>query len=344
MTPPSYLISEHLKMLQCGMEQRRFGRTGRHVTAIGFGAWPIGQKETSAGTTKGSYGHVPPAEARRTVERYVELGGTFIDTARAYGTSESVIGSCSFMKHARDDVFIATKSRHTSSADELDQIETDLETSLRNLGTDYVDLYQIHSPPEDPELMKRVIDIFVKLRDSGKVLAIGASVKGPDVTPATVALAKRYVDTGQIDALQLIYSIFRGRNAETCAYAAEHDVAVIARTVMESGFLSGKYGPDAEFSGHRTRWGKERRERLLGEAARLSEAVEPPYETLAQVAQKYVLSRPGVSVIIPGAKSVEQVEANCAVDALPPLPKRTVDAIDAVPEELEDLANTGPSA
>jgi aryl-alcohol dehydrogenase-like predicted oxidoreductase len=323
------------------MEQRTFGRTGRRVTAIGLGAWPIGQKERADAPPTGSYGHVPEDLGRRTVERYVELGGTFIDTARAYGTSEAVIGSCPFMKHSRDTVFVATKTRNTDSPDAVDRIPSDLEESLRNLNTDYVDLFQIHAPPEDPDLMKRVIEVFARLRDSGRVRAVGASVKGPDVTPATVELAKRYVDTGQIDALQLIYSIFRRRHEETIAYAAERGVAIIARTVLESGFLTGKYEPDAAFAGHRARWGDERRRTLLEYASELAAKVEPPYESLAQVAQKFALSQPGVSVIIPGAKNPQQVEANCAVDGLPALSERMRTSIDSLPAEIGDLANTG---
>jgi len=228
--------------------KRQFGQTGFHATVVGLGAWPIGQKRTDAGIA-GSYGSVDPAAGQRVVERYVDLGGTFIDTARAYGTSEEIIGRCAFMRQKRESVFVATKTGKTGSREAFALIEDEITTSLRNLNTDYVDLYQIHAPPEDPALIDELLDIFEGLRERGLIRAIGASVKGPDVTPATVELAKRYVDTGRVDALQLIYSMFRRAHEETFAYAAERGVAIIARTVLESGFLTGKYRASDAFSG-----------------------------------------------------------------------------------------------
>lgn len=323
------------------MQTRIFGRTGRKVTAIGFGAWPIGQKETDSQATTGSYGHVPPEQAQTVVERYVESGGSFIDTARAYGTSESIIGRCSFIKERREEIFLASKTGRTNAVESLPEIRKELETTLRNLNTDYLDLYQIHSPPEDPDLMIRVLDIFDELKAEGKIRAIGASVKGPDVTDATVELARQYIETGRVDALQLIYSMFRRRHEETFAAAAKANVAIIARTVLESGFLTGKYAPGTSFDGHRSRWGVLRRDQLLEEAEHLKHYLAPPYESLAQAAQKFALERPEVSVIIPGARTVQQVDANLAVDTLPPLPEDLRRAVNQLPERIADLANTG---
>ena len=321
------------------MNTRRFGRTGRQVSEIGLGAWPIGQKE--GGT--GSYGLVDPAEGRRVVQAYVDAGGTFIDTARAYGTSEEVIGGCSFMKSGRESLYIATKTQHTGSVDQIPSIEMDLETSLKNLGTEYVDLYQIHNPPDDPDLMKRVIEIFVGLKERGLIRAIGASVKGPDVTDATVDLACAYIDTGQIDALQIIYSAFRRRHERTLEHAKKHDVAIIARTVLENGFLSGKYPPGTTFpNDHRRRWGDERLSHLLEAAADLQDhAVRPPFETLAQVAIKFALMADGVSTVIPGAKRVSQVESNVAVSQMPDLDPDIIERIRTGYPGIEDVANTG---
>lgn len=321
------------------MKTRRFGRTGWDVSEIGFGAWPIGQRANGSG----SYGVVDPDEGRRVVERYVELGGTFIDTARAYGTSEEIIGSCSFMKDRRDSVFIATKTHSTSSEDQLSEIESDLHTSLRNLQTDYVDLYQIHSPPEDPELIKRLVDILQAYKEKGHIRAIGASVKGPDVTDATVDLACAYIDTGGIDALQIIYSMFRRAHDRTLERARERDVAIIARTVLENGFLSGKYEPGATFpDDHRRRWGSERLSHLLEAAVDLKEhAVRPPFESLAQVAIKFALMADGVSTVIPGAKRVSQVESNVAVSDLPDIDPDILERIRQGYPGIGERANTG---
>jgi aryl-alcohol dehydrogenase-like predicted oxidoreductase len=319
---------------------RPFGQTGFSATVIGLGAWPIGQKETDDGST-GSYGRVDPKDAQRTVERYVELGGNFIDTARNYGTSEEIIGRCDFMRTRRESIFLATKTGQTGSREAFRRIEDELTTSLRNLRTEYVDLYQIHNPPEDPDLIDELLDIFSGLRERGLIRAIGASVKGPDVTDATVALAKRYVDTGRVDALQLIYSMLRRGHEETFAHAARHGVTVIARTVLESGFLTGKYRPGDSFDGHRSRWGAERRDAILEAAGSLASRLPAGYGSLAQAALRFAAERPEVGVVIPGARSEAQVEANWSVNALPPLPPEFLTAVDALPVELADLANTG---
>lgn len=321
------------------METRRFGRTGWNVTEIGLGAWPIGQKEHGSG----SYGSVDPEEGQRVVETYIELGGNFIDTARAYGTSEEIIGRCAFMKEKRSSVYIATKTGRTGSIEELQKIEQELETSLRNLRTDYVDLYQIHAPPEDPEVMKRVLDVFQELKDRGKIRAIGASVKGPDVTDAVVDLACRYVDSGVVDALQIIYSAFRRKHDKTLSYAKEHDVAIIARTVLESGFLSGKYEPGTTFpDDHRRRWGAKRLTALLEAASDMKQhTVRAPYASLAQVAQKFVLMADGVSTIIPGAKRVAQLESNMSVAELPDLDPDVLTRLREGYPGIGELANTG---
>jgi len=271
----------------------------------------------------------------------LELGGRFIDTARAYGTSEQVIGRALSEHHAREEVFLATKNHNTATWDGINQLRNGVEESLRNLKTEYVDLLQIHTPPTDPDLIGRALEIFVDLKNEGKTRFIGASVSGPDVTEDTVQLARRYIDTGAIDAIQLIYSIFRRTHETTMAYAHERGVAVIARTVLESGFLTGKYRSGQEFSGHRARWEANRRDKLLDVAENLaSHTIEPPYQSLGQVAAKFALTSPHASVIIPGAKTVEQVEANCSVDELPALSAPALSAIDALPKWVASLANT----
>jgi aryl-alcohol dehydrogenase-like predicted oxidoreductase len=171
--------------------------------------------------------------------------------------------------------------------------------------------------------MNRVLDVFVQLKAEGKIRAIGASVKGPDVTKGTVDLCRQYIRSGKVDALQVIYSIFRQKNAEMFAEAAESDVAIIARTILESGFLTGKYRPGHEFSApgdHRGRWSRECLEGVFSDVQSVTElTVHPPFESIAQVAIRFVLDTPRVTAIIPGAKSAEQMQQNMALAGLPPL-------------------------
>jgi aryl-alcohol dehydrogenase-like predicted oxidoreductase len=195
-----------------------------------------------------------------------------------------------------------------------------------------VDLMYLHGPPEDTGEMNRVIDVFCELREEGKLRGIGASIKGPNVTDQTQQLCRQYIDSGRIDAIQLIFSIVRQANREVFEPAHEAGVALVGRTCLESGFLTAKYEPGHEFAegDHRNRWPKETRDELFRIAKDLEqEYVEPPYGSLAQVALRFCLDQEGLATIIPGAKDARQARANTEVADLPPLP-------DEVHRELRD--------
>lgn len=290
--------------------RRTLGRTGFEVSEISLGAWQIGGW---------GYGPVGEAEARATLRAYLDAGGNFIDTARAYGESERIIGGF-LSPRERQEMFIASKSGKPEPAG----VREDLETTLRLLRTDRVDLYYLHSPPEDAAAMDRLLGEYARLREEGKIRAIGASIKGPDVSQKTVDLCRRYILDGRVDALMLIYSIFRQRNAEVFGEAAGRGVGVVARTVLESGFLSGQYAPGHQFDlkdDHRRRWSDGRIERILREAAEVgARTVAAPYPSLAQVAVRFVLDEPRVASIAAGARTPAQIAGSAAAASLPPLP------------------------
>lgn len=318
------------------MKRRAFRDGDRDITEIGLGTWQLGGREAG----RGSYGPIDERTAIDVVRSYIEGGGSFIDTARNYAASEELIGKALREgAYAREGLFIASKSGKTESTEEIPLIREECETSLRNLGVDYLDLYQIHAPPEEPELMERVLDEFSALKEEGKVHRIGASVKGSRVGAHTVELARRYVESGRIDALQLIYSIFRQRNQAVFDLAREHRVGVIARTALESGFLTGKYAPGMSFpEDHRKRWSREKIDALCSAAAEIAEhTVGEPYESLAEVALAFVLSDARVSCVIPGARTPEHVKANLRVDKLPLLPGEALEFLRKF--DMEETAN-----
>jgi aryl-alcohol dehydrogenase-like predicted oxidoreductase len=292
------------------MRKRELGNTGIVISETGFGAWAMGGR---------SYGTVPEADAFASLRAFVEAGGDFIDTARAYGASEELLGRFLKRDGLHDKVVIATKTSKILES----EIREHVETSLRMLQTDCIGLLYLHSPPDEPGAMERALDVLQDLKTEGKIRATGASVKGPDVTQSTVDLCRHYIRSGKVDALQVIYSIFRQKNAEMFAEAAESDVAIIARTILESGFLTGKYRPGHEFSApgdHRRRWSRECLERIFTDVQSVTElAVHPPFESVTQVAIRFVLDTPHVTAIIPGAKNAEQMSQNMALAGLPPL-------------------------
>lgn len=321
------------------LEKRILGRTGVEVTALGFGAWPIG------GT---KYGTVSESEAIETIETYLAAGGNHIDTARGYGNSELYLGKV-LSGGWREKVFLATKTHGGRTQETLPQIRKDLEESLRLLQTDYVDLYYLHSPPDDKDAMSRTLDAFESLKKEGKIRAIGASVKGPDVTQRTVDLCRQYIDSERVDVLEVVYSILRQLNAEMFDYAEENGVGIVARTAIESGFLSGKYQPghvfgDADSGDHRNRWPAETRDRIFQMVCEMQNfAVRPPYENMAQVAVKFALAPSAVTSVIIGAKNADQMRRNMALESLPQLDNDIVERLRGEYGDKTLSCNSDPS-
>jgi len=302
------------------MEKDILGRTGAEVSELGFGAWAIGGEGDGF-----NYGPVPEQEALACIETYLDAGGNHLDTARYYNESERIIGLILRESSKRERVFLASKTVQDSP----EAIREELEESLRLLQTDHVDLYYMHLPPDDTAEMDLHFDVFEQLREEGKIRFIGASIKGPDITSATVDLCRQYIDTDRLDVIQLIYSIFRQQTREIFGHAQANRVGLVGRTALESGFLTGKYERGHEFAGndHRQRWAG-RLEQILEAAQGLKRtAVRPPYETLAQVALRFAMAPAAIGSAIVGAKSVEQTRANLAAVQLPPLDPELVERL-----------------
>jgi len=205
----------------------------------------------------------------------------------------------------------------------------DLEESLRLLQTDHIDLYQLHQPPEKYDDMMLALDEMEKFRGEGKIRFIGASIKGPNVTDATVELCKQYLETNRLDTIQLVYSILRQKMRPVIEEAQEQGVGIIIRTVLEGGLLTGKYQPGHEFSGidQRTRYEKSHLDVILKSVADLKQnlVLPTPYENLSQVAIKFSLSAIGGSTLIIGARKASEVEENIRVAGFPNLPNEIID-------------------
>lgn len=307
------------------MQRRSLPGWSEPIPVCGFGGWAIGGR---------AYGPVDRATARAALIRFVELGGVFIDTAGAYGDSEEIIGAVLDELRCRDRVVLATKTQCHNPTD----IRRELERSLRRLRTDRIDLYQIHNPPEAPAAIDGVVGTFDGLRAAGLIRRVGASVKGPRVTTDTLALARTYMATGRIDALQVIFSVLRPHMSALWSEAKVLGVTVVARTVLESGFLTGKFPPGHVFTpgDHRHRWPADQLVSLL-------EKVGEAGTDLAALAVRYALTPPAVNVIIPGAKTPEQVEANWRAAAAGPLPATEVARLDLHFAPVRAFANPPPN-
>ena len=312
------------------LSQRTLGRTGRTVSAIGFGAWAIG----------GSWGDVTEADAKATLHAALDSGVTFLDTADVYGDgrSERLIRAV-LAERGGERPFVATKAGrrltpHVADGYTRANLEAFIDRSRANLGVDALDLVQLHCPPTEVFYRPEVFDGLDALVAAGKLKSYGVSV-------STVEEGLKAIAYPNVAAIQIIYNIFRQRPAELFLREAQRrNVAVIVRVPLASGMLTGKMRPDSSFApdDHRN-FNRDGAAFDVGEtfsgvpydvALDAVEAIRPlvpPGASMAALALRWILMDPAVSVVIPGARRPDQAAGNAAADALAPLPPETMAAL-----------------
>jgi aryl-alcohol dehydrogenase-like predicted oxidoreductase len=298
------------------MEERVLGRTERPVSVVGLGTWQLG----------GDWGKLSARDALAVLGAAVESGVTFFDTADVYGDgrSEQLIGRF-LTDHPDLPVTVATKmGRRVAQLPEnytLNNFRSWTERSRRNLGMDQLDLVQLHCPPTSVYSQDRIYDALDTLVDEGAIAAYGVSVETCD--EALTAISRRGTAT-----VQIILNAFRRKPLEAVLPAARQaGVGIIARVPLASGLLSGRYTTSTRFvdSDHRS-YNREGESFDAGEtfsgvdfetgvaaAAEFSRLVADHLGdsiTPAQAALAWVIQQPGVTTVIPGARSVEQARAN----------------------------------
>ncbi len=304
------------------MRFRRFGRTGWQVGEIGYGMWGM------AGWT-GSQ----DAESLASLQRAIDLGCNFFDTAWAYGNghSEELLGKA-LRANPANKLYVATKvppknrqwpSKREFSLDESyppGYVFEYVEKSLSNIGTDTLDLIQYHTWEDkwlDDERAGRTIE---KLRESGKVQAVGISLNRWEPWNGI-----RAVKSGLVDAVQVIYNIF-DQNPEDELFPAcrEKDVAVIARVPFDEGSLTGTLTLDSKWPKEdwRSTYFVPENLRTSVEHANALKHLIPTGSSMPEMALRFILNNPDVGTIIPGMRKIRNVEANIAASDKGPLPDR----------------------
>ena len=291
------------------MKYRRLGKTGLKVSVIGVGTWQFG------GEWGVSYAQ---EEANAVLRRAKEVGINLIDTAECYGDhlSERLIGE--FLKQdRREDWVVATKfGHHFNGLFERDQlwsaadVRKQLDNSLRALQTDYIDLYQFHSGTDEAFDNDELWTMLDKEVQAGKIRHLGISIGSNDNLHQTAAAAKV-----NASAIQVVYNrLDRTPEQRVFPSCLEQDLGVLARVPLASGYLSGKYKPDAAFGATdvRSRHDAEQRRAKLEEVARIAENEVPAGMDMAQWALAWCLRHDAVTCVIPGCKTPEQVDANAA--------------------------------
>jgi aryl-alcohol dehydrogenase-like predicted oxidoreductase len=312
---------------------RRLGRTDLQVSEIGFGAWAIGGNKHGH-----SYGPTDNTESLRAIAHAFELGCMFFDTADIYGHGLSETLLAQALHSHRQECIFATKVGNdfyhgpVRKNFDPDYIRSALEKSLQRLKTDYIDLYQLHNPPLMMLERREHYAILDTLKQEGKIRFYGISVH--DAYEGIMA-----IQTGKPDVIQVVYNLLRqDAREELLPLAQEQDVGLIVREPLASGMLTGKYSAETTFpSGDiRAQWPQE----YLALQAQLVDKLRflelPEQRTLTQAALRFILDAAAVSVVIPGIKTVAQVEENCAAEAVPPLTEAEHAAVHEVVENAMD--------
>ncbi len=283
-----------------------------NISEYGLGAWAIGGEH---------YGDVAEKQAKSVIRKYLEAGGDFIDTARGYGESERLIGEVLEEMQLKDKVIIASKSLGGGTMDTMQQLSDDLEISLKQLKRDYLDMFFIHFPSDDIEVMNKSLEICEDFKKRGLIKAIGASIKGPNVDISTLDMAESYIKDGRTDVLLMVYSIFRQMNHPVFELAKENGMGVIIRTVLESGFLSGGLKKGVRFSekDHRNRWNN-KIDSIMDEVDEIAKlAVKGEYKGINEVAIRFAMQGCYNSSVIIGAENESQLQMTLDAMKRPPL-------------------------
>ena len=314
------------------MQYRELGRTGWKVSTLGFGAWAVG----------GDWGSVDDTESLVALNRAIELGVNFFDTADVYGDGRSECLLAQLRQHHREKIFIATKAGrrlnpHNAEGYNRANLTAFIERSLKNLHTEALDLLQLHCPPTQIYYMPEIFGVLDDLVKAGKIRFYGVSVE-------KVEEALKAIEYPNVQSVQIIFNMFRQRPAELFfEQAKKRKVGILARVPLASGMLTGKLTSDSKFASddHRAynRYGEafDRGETFSGvdymvglQAVEELKAICPAGMSMVQFALRWILMFDAVTCAIPGAKRLSQVDENFTASDLAPISKETMDQVRSI--------------
>jgi aryl-alcohol dehydrogenase-like predicted oxidoreductase len=307
------------------MQYRKLGKANWDVSEIGFGGWALG----------GQWGGQDDNDSVAALNKAIDLGLNFIDTAEGYGDGHSERVIAGVLRGRSERVYVATKTPPKPgpwpptpycTAEERypeNYLRKNVEARLKNLGVECLDVLQLHSWTRAFNRDPAPLEILRRLREEGKLRLIGISTPEQDQN-CVVDLMRR----GYLDVVQIIYNLFEQEPAaEILPVAHETGTGVIVRVVFDEGVLTGKYGkghrfPENDFrscyfAGDRLDRAVDRVEQIRADVV---EAGLADQYTLAEVALKFVLAQPAVSTAIPGIRNARQAELNLGVSDKANLP------------------------
>ena len=314
------------------MELRSLGISGVKITPIIMGTWQAG---------KDMWVGIDDSETTKAIRAAFDAGITTMDTAAVYGDghSERIVGSA--LADVRDQAVYATKV--FSNLLKYDQVVEACHSSLRNLKTEYLDLYQIHWPSGSwgseivpiEETMRAMND----LKQQGKIRAIG-------VSNFSRAQLEEAVGYGRIDSLQPPYSLFwRQVEEDAMPFCIDNNITILAYSPLAQGLLTGKFGPDHKFAkgDHRSKnrlFKPQHYQRVQQALAKLRKIAERHGVSLAQLALAWVIAQPGACAIA-GARKADQVQDNAKAAAIQLSPEDLAE-IDTIGRTVTDHLDDNP--
>lgn len=318
------------------MQYKKLGKTGINVSAISIGTWQVGGKWGA------DFSH---ANADSILNKAIDAGINFIDTADVYsdGESEKAVGR--IVRAHKEKIYVATKcgrqlNPHVDQAYQVAVLRKFVENSLSNMELETIDLVQLHCPPTAVYYRPEIFELFDRLKEEGKIQNLGVSVE-------KVEEALKAIEYPNVTTVQIIYNMFRQRPAELFfKEAAKKDIGIIVRVPLASGLLTGKFSSGTEFTAgdHRefNRAGAafDKGETFAGidyetglEAVEALKQIFPGQDNLAPIALKWILQFTEVSCIIPGASSEAQVDSNLSAFDMPDFTPAQLEAVQQVYEK-----------
>ncbi|MFN8531893.1 MAG: aldo/keto reductase [Anaerolineae bacterium] len=313
------------------MDARVIGRSGIQVSPMGIGCWAMGGS--------GWGGGADDAVSMRGIQRALDMGVNFFDTANVYGDghSEMILGQA--IAGHRHEVVIATKFGHSPTGPRTtpEAIRADCEDSLKRLNTDLIDLYQFHVNEYDPEGAPAVRDALESLVHAGKIRTYGWSTDYPD-------RARIFAQGEHCSAIQVELNVIDDA-ADILAVCDEFNLAAINRGPLAMGLLTGKYTPSTSLPADDVRgpnapeWMKyfkngQPNPEWLGKVTAIGEILRSGGRSLAQGALAWLWARNDKTLPIPGFRTLAQIEENCGALAFGPLTADQMRQIDTILERV----------
>lgn len=305
------------------MKYKQYTPESPPVSLLGMGTWQLG--------AAADWKAIPEKDAIRMVEAALDEGINFFDTAPNYGQGASEVRLGKALQYTdRSKVIINTKFGHTIEG-HMDfkpaAIRRSVEGSLRRLQTDYLDSVLFHNPPGELLNGNRSPDhyeLLERLIAEGKIRAYGASLD-------TYEEMKGFLDTTNGSVVEAFFNILHQDMGRAFEQAQKQGVAVIVKIPLDSGWLSGKYGPESTFDGVRSRWSRPEIEQRAALVAAVEKILAPDFQ-LPQAALAFCLAHEAVSTVIPGSTSLDQLRSNLS-SVEKPLPEELVGKLKAFYQE-----------